>query len=248
MVAVIDPQAGGRLTSLEFNGVQLLVTGNTNSDPLLWGSYPMAPYAGRVRNSELNWKNTHYQLPKNADPHSLHGVIFNSPWTVTQYSPTELMMRCDLSPHWPLGGFAEQKISVTPTSLWCDLSITATDISMPAQLGWHPWFKKPTHTHFSFGAMLERDATGIATNTRATIPLNGVDDCFVEPDLAPRITIDGITVDIDSDCSHWVIYDMPEHATCIEPQSGPPNQINDDPFVLSPHETLSRWMEIRVAD
>ena len=42
----IDPQAGGRLSSLEVDGLELLVP--RSSEPLVWGLYPMAPWAGRV--------------------------------------------------------------------------------------------------------------------------------------------------------------------------------------------------------
>jgi galactose mutarotase-like enzyme len=35
---------------------------------------------------------------------------------------------------------------------------------------------------------------------------------------------------------------------CIEPQSGPPNGINDAPFVLEAGATFKRWMELRVVN
>jgi aldose 1-epimerase len=35
-----------------------------------------------------------------------------------------------------------------------------------------------------------------------------------------------LTLTIDSDCSHWVVYNEPDHAVCVEPQSGPPDAVN----------------------
>ena len=46
---------------------------------------------------------------------------------------------------------------------------------------------------------------------------------------------------LTSDCRHWVVYDEPAHATCVEPQSGPPDAFNLEPLVLAPGETLQRW-------
>jgi aldose 1-epimerase len=55
----------------------------------------------------------------------------------------------------------------------------------------------------------------------------------------------GLTVTVASDCDHWVIYDQPEHATCVEPQSGPPDAANLGlATVLQPGEFLQRSMTI----
>jgi galactose mutarotase-like enzyme len=42
------------------------------------------------------------------------------------------------------------------------------------------------------------------------------------------------------------MYDFPSHATCIEPQSGPPNGINDDPFVLQANSVFTKKFTIEV--
>ena len=49
---------------------------------------------------------------------------------------------------------------------------------------------------------------------------------------------------VTSDCDHWVVYDQPAHATCVEPQSGPPDALNVAPVVVSPGEPLTRTMTI----
>ena len=46
---------------------------------------------------------------------------------------------------------------------------------------------------------------------------------------------------LTSDCSHWVVYDEPAHATCIEPQSGPTDGLNLEPLPLEPGESACRW-------
>jgi aldose 1-epimerase len=115
---------------------------------------------------------------------------------------------------------------------------------MPAQVGWHPWFLKPSHTSLIFESMLQRDGHGIATTFRKRTDAVNVDDCFINP-LAPlSLTVNEVKLVLSSDCSHWVVYDQPIHATCIEPQSGAPNEINDSPVILAPGESLARWFTI----
>ena len=79
-----------------------------------------------------------------------------------------------------------------------------------------------------------------------TPPPSPWDDCFVGSRHAPRLDYEHLTLTVDSDCDHWVVYDMPSHATCVEPQSGPPNAFNlGVATVLEPGEILQRVMRIR---
>jgi aldose 1-epimerase len=115
---------------------------------------------------------------------------------------------------------------------------------MPAQVGWHPWFRKPSHASLIFESMLQRDGHGIATTIRERTDAVNVDDCFINP-LAPlSLTVNGVELVLSSDCSHWVVYDLSPHSTCVEPQSGAPNEINDSPVILAPGESLTKWFDI----
>jgi aldose 1-epimerase len=53
-----------------------------------------------------------------------------------------------------------------------------------------------------------------------------------------------VTLMVSSSCDHWVVYDQPDHATCVEPQSGPPDGFTLCPEVLAPGETLRHTMTI----
>ncbi|MFM8382915.1 MAG: hypothetical protein ACKOA6_13115, partial [Actinomycetota bacterium] len=126
------------------------------------------------------------------------------------------------------------------------LTLTA-DQSMPAQLGWHPWFRRPVDYSLPFAAMLERDVDGIATAERTPVaPGNrgSFDDCFIGRRGPIVLHYDDGDLALTSDCSHWTIFDQRPHGICIEPQSGPPNGINDFPDVLSPGDELTRWFAI----
>ena len=45
---------------------------------------------------------------------------------------------------------------------------------------------------------------------------------------------DGVTATISSTCDYWVIFTKPDHALCVEPQTGPPNEFNHETAVVAP--------------
>ncbi|MFM7536536.1 MAG: aldose epimerase, partial [Acidimicrobiales bacterium] len=56
---------------------------------------------------------------------------------------------------------------------------------------------------------------------------------------------DGCAVTISSSCDHWVIYDEPTHALCVEPQSGPPDAITLAPVLAEPGRPVDHTMTWR---
>ena len=62
----IDPAAGGRLASLVVAGSELLVT--EGMGPIMWGCYPMAPFAGRIRDGRFTFDGREHTLPREARP------------------------------------------------------------------------------------------------------------------------------------------------------------------------------------
>lgn len=256
----VSPSDGGRLASLCVDDVSLLVErAADHPDAMQWGSFPMAPFAGRVRNGRFTFDGNEYQLVPNLAPHSIHGTVYTQPWSVSDLGESFVTMTCPLGDHWPFGGVAHQRIELGADGLVCTLGVTADDLAMPAQVGWHPWFVKPSSAQLGFGAMYRRDGAGIPAGDLVPPSEGPWDDCFVDP-LAPlELRYDGggrtLTLTIDSDCPCWVVYDQPHHATCVEPQSGPPDGINvmlttaDRPGAasathLEPHETLARTMRL----
>ena len=237
--ALVYPEFGGRVGSLTLDSHELFISSADNNDPLSWGCYPMVPYAGRVRNGLLNFGGDEFSLRKNLPPHSIHGTVFDQSWFVVSHSSSTALLETDLGPEWPFVGTVQHHIEITNNGIELQLNVNAKK-SMPIQVGWHPWFVKPDRTELHFGAMLQRDTVGIATEVRIPQPTTHVDDCFVDPEKPLTITIGTVQVTLSSDCSHWVLYDMPPHATCIEPQSGPPNGINAEPLVLSGNSILTK--------
>ena len=82
----IDVEYGSRLSSVRFGGTELLVQ-RTNGDSFSWGCYPMAPWAGRIRNGPLG----------------SNGVVIAVPLYlgVTECSQTEITRQ------WMIGGYRQ---------------------------------------------------------------------------------------------------------------------------------------------
>ena len=243
--AVVDPEAGGRIAVLEVAGHSLLVP--RRDDPLAWGCYPMAPFAGRVRRGRFRFGDVDYTLPINLAPHAIHGTTFDRSW----HAVDEGRLQIDLGPDWPFEGSAVQQIALEEDRLRLRLEVRSAENPFPASLGWHPWFVRElagVRAELSFEAaeMYERDADGIPTGQRITPPAGPWDDCFTRVVDAPRVRWPGvIEIAVVSSVDHWVVYDEPSHALCIEPQTGPPDALNLAPNIVTPEHPLVAEAEIR---
>lgn len=229
----IDPDHGARLASLEVFGHELLVT----EDPAAtgWGCYPMAPFAGRVRRGRFDFGGNEYTMPINFPPHAIHGTVFDKAWVAdgaTRFST-------DLGDSWPFPGQVGQEVVLEPESLTLTLEVHAEVGPMPVSCGWHPWFRRqldvgdPLTLDFDAEFMEERDEEGIPSGRRVAPPPPGPwDDCFGGIREPPVLTWPGaLELRIESSCDFFVVYTEPQHAVCIEPQTAPPDVLNNDPFV-----------------
>jgi aldose 1-epimerase len=243
----IAPDDGGRVAQITVDDVALLVAyaDAHEPSPLAWGSYPMVPWAGRIRHGRVRFDGEEYELPVNFGAHAIHGVGFGAPWTVTRHDPAliELELVLPTDTRWPFGGTASQRILVDGTTVRFELAAIAGEQAMPVSLGWHPWFRKPERLEFHPEAMYRRDEEHIAVDELVDVPPGPWDDCFVNTSPV-GVTIDGVEVHLTSDCRDWVVYDMPAHGTCIEPQSAPPDAFNIRPNRIEPGDELTVWFEV----
>ena len=240
----IAPAAGGRIAQVSYDGVPWLVGHDSHNQAMIaWGSYPMLPWAGRVRHGQFHFLGETHQLPLNLGSHAIHGVGFSMPWQIDEQAAAHVRLSLQLpeDERWPFGGTAQQHIEIGENQLRLALMITAGAQPMPATIGWHPWFCKPERLDFEPSRYYPRDAEGLATLPLAAPPAGPWDDCFLndQPVLLHR---QGQRVRLTSDCKHWVVYDETAHATCVEPQSGPPDAFNLAPsHYLGPGASASAW-------
>lgn len=278
----IDVRAGGRIRQITIadghDSVQLLAAAD-QADPSStgWGSFPMAPWAGRIRHGRFSFLGDDVRLDLNHSDgsgngggpiipprpaptgpiggearraHAIHGTTFTRRWDVVDRTDDRVAMTCRLDGAlgWPYPGSARQVISLTPRSLHLELAVDAdTGARFPASIGWHPWFVKPDRLVVEPVAMYARDDLGLPTGELVEPTAPPWDDCFIvhspvsleyERRLAPLVNVSS------DDCDHWVLYDMPTHATCVEPQSGPPDAPNIRPELATSARPVRRTMSI----
>ena len=254
---LVAPTAGGRIAQITVSGQQLLVDLPAgNAHPMGWGSFPMAPWAGRIRGGQFDFDGIAHQLELNhvdgdggpGRAHSIHGTVFTRSWDIVDRSSTTVTMTCPLAGAlgWPFAGTAHQHIEVTTDRVMCQLWIDGGPNRFPTEIGWHPWFRKPDRLQFTPTAMYVRDRFGIPTGELVAPTVGPWDDCFLNTEpvvlhydrpIAPAVTV-------TSDCDHWVVYDHPVDATCVEPQSGPPDALNAVAHLVDPDHPLHRTMTI----
>ncbi len=248
----IDPGCGGRVAQITVGGVEVLVgrdDGPSPATPLSWGCYPMVPWAGRIRDGRCRVGGRIVDLPRTLGQHAIHGVGFTSPWSVAASDDVsvELVLDLPLDVRVPFVVRAVQPIAVDAEGVLLEMSVTAGDHAFPASIGWHPWFRKPDALRFEPDAMFRRDRFGVAVDELVPVPPGPWDDCFVN-ERPVGVSIAGIDLTLTSDCTTWVVYDEPEHATCVEPQTGPPDAPNIRPHLLDPGEALSTWFRIHASN
>jgi len=249
----VSPQDGGRVSSLVVRGSELLVT--EGATPMMWGSFPMVPFAGRIRRGRFPFGDRDVQLALNLPPDAIHGTVFERPWQVDD--PTTLSI--DLGSGWPFVGRVVQHFALTDDQFDVSLSLVA-DEPMPAALGWHPWFRRrlvrpggrstepsaPVEINFNAAWMYARGADDIPTGELVEPPAGPWDDCFTALRSAPRLTWPGVLgLEVASSCDHLVVYDEPPDSVCVEPQTAPPDFVNMAPSTTIPGVPLVATMTWR---
>jgi aldose 1-epimerase len=245
--AVVLPDDGGRLGSVTVDGTELLVTGDPEG-PIYWGAYPMVPWAGRVRHGRFTFAGAARTLPLTMPPHAIHGVAFDRPWTVLGQDAIAI----DLDDRWPFRGRVTQRFTLREDGLEVAMTLDAGE-AQPAVLGWHPWFRRvlaegaaPVGLTLEARAMAVRDAEGIPTGELVPPTPGPWDDAFTDLVADPVLDWPGqLRLTISSTCRWWVVYTMPEHAICVEPQSGPPDAVNGAPDVAEPGRPMTQVMRWR---
>ncbi len=247
---VLDPRDGGRITSLEVAGAELL--GGVGTGVIEHGSFLMAPWAGRIRDGVLHVDGVSHQLPTvRTHPHAGHGLVMDRPWEVLEASAAHLRITCDLDSRWPFPGHVVQEFRLAGGHLDQQVEVHAGDAPFPATVGWHPWFRRAlasgevAELAFEAQGMLQRDAAGIPSGDVVAVPPGPWDDCFVGVRWPMTITWPGaVRLRISSDTAFAVVYDELTEAFCVEPQTGPPDGPNTSPRMVRPGDPLvasTRW-------
>lgn len=243
-VAVVDAEGGGRLARLVVDGADVLS---------LAGCFVMAPWVGRTGWGRFVRDGVEHRLAIDMPPHAIHGTVRGVAWNVDHANGEAASLSAPLGPGWPWPGRCEQTLRLHDDGLVLSAAVHAVDggASFPAALGWHPWFAKPVAVELSARAMLERGEDQLPTGRRVApvVPGSGpLDDCFEGVDWPVVLRWpDGRRLDVEADgCDHVVVFDGRGDATCVEPQTAPPDALRSGATALvEPGQPLRAEMRLR---
>jgi aldose 1-epimerase len=246
--AIIDPEQGGRLSSLVIGDRELLV--QHGRDVFHWGNFVLAPWVGRLRGGLLRSGGEEYRFPTNAPPHAVHGLVTTAPWQVVG----DGQVAVDLADPWSWAGRVVHTMTLAESRMDFRLELHAEE-PMPADIGWHPWFNRqlvspdgdtsaPVELVAEPGRMYGNDEDGLPSGELVAPVPRPWDYCFIDLPTAPSVRWPGLLeLEVQSNCSHWVLYDREEAGICVEPWTGPPNSLNmSDPTIVTPDQPLVATM------
>jgi aldose 1-epimerase len=142
----VVPSVGARLHRLRVFGADLLRTPDDlerhRDDPYFWGSYPMAPWCGRVAAGPTEVAGRTVDLPASfPDGTAIHGQVSRRPWAQVDDGRFRIEAGGD---GWPWPYAVEQDIAIEGDALVLALRLTnRADEPMPGGIGFHPWFRRP---------------------------------------------------------------------------------------------------------
>jgi aldose 1-epimerase len=239
----IDLINGGRLASFRIEGLEILKTKATHqTEAISWGAYPMAPWAGRIRKGLFYFEDRAYQLAINNPPHALHGTACFNKWTASSNSSCSIQLGKDDG--WPFPGELIQEFELQDDYLSLHLKLKTKGDSFPATLGYHPWFLSSINSGqkatFDFRPikMYKRDQEGIPDGELIKPTESPWDDCFVleqDPKIVwPKL----LELSLTANTKHWVVFNHTDEAFCVEPQTGPPDELNLNPQLVTEEKPL----------
>ena len=271
VAVVLDPSCDGRAISWSVGDLELL--GRRSERLVEHGMYAMGPWAGRVRGNVLDFGEATYPLDATHDAWALHGTTLGSAAEV-ELDRGDVSVDADcasatvtlpLGPHWPWGGRLIAHWTVSANCIALDLVLSSDADVFPGVIGWHPWFNRKlvrgSAARWSLPVPLlaERDPGYVLSGRLLESDLadGPYDDAFLVAGKAASIDWPGaLRLDVESSHPWFVVYDGQPGFICVEPQTGPPNGINDAlvepvslvspdrPLVLSTRWTITRALRV----
>lgn len=251
MVCELRPDLGGSIAGLWLGGVPVLrsTPGAQLHSVRASGCYPLVPFSNRIAQAKLVWNGTSHPLVRNFndEPHAIHGVGWQRPWTVLDHSDNTALLSYEHRPdsHWPFAFDVSQAFALQGHSLQVSLSITNQSAQVaPVGLGWHPYFVKRPGSHLRFAAtgVWEMGEDKLPTVRRAAPGLDSdcqalrIDNCFDGWDGQAHLTDTLLHTRIEANLQHLVVYTHADlDMVAIEPVSHVNNALH-----LSSHSASQR--------
>lgn len=268
----VCPALGGAITRLSIDGIDLLRPWDGSDSVRKTGCFVLAPFSNRVGDSAFEHEGQRYPLRSLSAEHPLpiHGVAWKRAWSVVEQNATSLVLTCSHQPEgegaldWPFAFEVEHQIRLSDQGVELQLKLRNLDTrSMPAGLGWHPYFLRHQGCRLRFAALSvwQNDPRNLPSHLSpippewdfsVARPLRepGLDNCFVGRNGAVQIDwpSEGIelTMDTSEALDHLVVFTPPAEMGffAVEPVSHANNALcMQDPAsngtrTLGPGETM----------
>lgn len=264
-----DEANGARVTSICFGEYQILQPNwNSEYSNFEWGSFFMAPWCNREVAGPRTVLEKQIDLQINCDDGTaIHGLVHSNLWKKTSHG-FKVDLNCKNFP-WPFS--VESKITVTESTFRLNLSLTNKSIeSMPAGIGWHPWFNAAdgdmqievfAKSEYEFNSRYEASSAAkpVESPTGRHQPQWGSHRLFTDLTTQnvslfwPKQKLQA-NLAFSDELDHLLIYaKQNSRSIAIEPQSHAPNGFDrlnhSEPGavkVLSPGESLDVWYELSI--
>ena len=218
--------------------------------PWTMASYPLVPYANRIRDGRSSYGPRPLQLPANYpdSKHAIHGTAWQQPWLVLAQGADHATLALD-SPadDWPYAFRAVQQFTLdAQAGLTVVLSVTNTDtVEMPVGLGHHPYLPHRAGTRLttSVQAMWGGDAEVMPTTLQTPEFLDT---------LRNGVVLD--TLDLDNNFTGWNQHarvDWPDTGTALVMTAQAPFDYfvlycpkGADMFCIEPVSNCTDWMNL----
>jgi aldose 1-epimerase len=150
------PEIGGAIARFTWKGHDILrrAPDNAIAEKLVrqMGVYPLVPYSNRIAQARLIVGDRTISLRPNfmQEPHSIHGFGWQRAWQVEKRSTDSVVLQLQhaADADWPFACEATETVSLSTNALQIALTVKNTDKqTMPAGLGFHPYFPILPGTH-----------------------------------------------------------------------------------------------------
>ena len=278
MKLTLLPDLGGSVGGLTYMAQDILrpFARTADESPLQTAGFPLFPFSGRISEGRFAWNGRDVSLAPNflPEPHAIHGQAWHAAWQVAEHGSNHARLVFDYRPEdWPWAYRAEQDFRLRDDGL--DLMLRLTnhgDDSMPAGLGWHPYFprldarvKVPVDRVWMSDEGMIPDrlvmpAAGADLSDWRMVDELDLDNAFTVSDQISCIEWPGRNLRVemvsDAELGHMVIYTpKQEEFFCVEPVSHAPDAVNSQHpaeltglHSLEPGETLSAQISLTIRE
>jgi aldose 1-epimerase len=238
----LHPELGGSVAGLWLAGEPVLrsTPAAQLSSARLAALYALVPFSNRIGHASLVWQGTQHPLVRNNgnEPHAIHGVGWQRPWTVLDADATSAMLSFEHRPDagWPFAFDCSHTLRLRPDALEMTLALTnQSGRPAPAGLGWHPWFPRRPGSHLRFQAggrwemgpdklpTVRQPASGLDTDCAAL----SVDHCYDGWSGHAELRDQRMHLRLRSELTRLVVFSDPSRdAIALEPVSHVNNAVH----------------------